>query len=48
MLNEVNFAKKGGEEVVDLCPPCLEEEIDAMNDFVYEKASKGMHAVFSI
>lgn len=43
MLNEFNFAKNDGESEasgiigVDLCPVSMVEEIDAMNDFVYEK-----------
>lgn len=46
MLNDVSFAKNGvgagaggaeGEGEVDLCPASLREEIDAMNEFVYEK-----------
>lgn len=48
MLNDVNFAKKkqgegdeGGVHGVDLCPASLEKEIDAMNDFVYDKVSHG-------
>lgn len=46
MLNDINFAKKeqgggdsGGVHGVDLCPAPLEKEIDAMNEFVYEKVS---------
>ena len=45
MLNDVSFAKNSGggggvEGEVDLCPASLQEEVDAMNEFVYEKASK--------
>ncbi len=36
MLNEVSLASKEGKEV-DLCPASKEKEIDAMNEFVYEK-----------
>lgn len=49
MLNELgSIGEVGGRggidaiaaaAAVDLCPPDLEKEIDAMNDFVYEKAS---------
>lgn len=46
MLNELSFGPGGGggdrTTVVDLCPPALEKEIDAMNDFVYEKVKSGM------
>lgn len=43
MLNGVSFSKngvggEGGDGEVDLCPASLEKEIDAMNEFVYEKA----------
>lgn len=50
MLNELNFGAggEGGDgttPAVDLCPAALEKEIDAMNDFVYEKArSRRQHA----
>lgn len=46
MLNDINFAKKdqgesgaGDVHGVDLYPALLEKEIDAMNEFVYEKVS---------
>lgn len=45
MLNGLSFASEeggggGATPAVDLCPPGLEKEIDVVNDFVYEKASR--------
>lgn len=45
MLNGLSFDSGGGgvggtTPAVDLCPPALEKEIDVVNDFVYEKASR--------
>lgn len=43
MLNDINFATKGdrdgseGVPGIDLCPALLEEDINAMNEFVYDK-----------
>lgn len=51
MLNDVNFAKKeGGDGVegvagVDLCPASLEKDIDAMNDFVYQKVRNELQSL---
>eukprot|EP00904_Undaria_pinnatifida_P012182 jgi/Undpi1/8094/HiC_scaffold_24.g10566.m1 len=48
MLNGVSFSKngvggEGGDGEVDLCPASLEKEIDAMNEFVYEKINNGVY-----
>lgn len=36
MLNDINTKEGDG---VDLCPASMEKEIDAMNDFVYDKVT---------
>lgn len=36
MLNDIST--KGGDGV-DLCPASMEKDIDAMNDFVYDKVN---------
>ena len=36
MLNDISTKEGGG---VDLCPASMEKDIDAMNDFVYDKVS---------
>lgn len=54
MLNDFNFSKKDGKggadaaPEVDLCPKALEEEIDAMNEFVYEKVMRPFDLVLGI
>lgn len=36
MLNDMSTKEGDG---VDLCPASMEKEIDAMNDFVYDKVN---------
>lgn len=37
MLNELSLGATADGAAVDLCPASLKKEIDAMNEFVYEK-----------
>eukprot|EP00752_Nemacystus_decipiens_P011878 g10533.t1 len=40
MLNDISTKEGDG---VDLCPASMEKEIDAMNDFVYDKINNGVY-----
>lgn len=54
MLNELNFMRSATngdvatESSIDLCPSSMQKEIDTMNDFVYEKASKKRAEIVSL